>query len=214
MHEFNSDINNEYKDILLDLIQKCPNSLYRPIKTKYPNLFDLINIIPGTKFTEKVYNYLYIRPICICGSLTPFINIKEGYHRYCLNNCEARKKAKLDKMQETCMLKYGVSNYSQTKEFKQLPSNFSNPDTIKKIKETKLKKYGDSKFNNRDKCKETKLERYHDEKYCNKDQIIRTNQERYNANSFTATELGKETVRKTIQERYDKFIFNIIRRKI
>ena len=45
--------------------------------------------------------------------------------------------------------------------------------------QTKLKKYGDENYNNRQKCKLTKLEKYGDEKYNNSSQMKQTKIDKY-----------------------------------
>lgn len=53
-----------------------------------------------------------------------------------------------EKVKQTCLKKYGVTNVRKAKEIKS------------KIKETKLEKYGDATYSNRQKAEETCLEKY------------------------------------------------------
>ncbi len=75
-----------------------------------------------------------------------------------------------EKSKETCLEKYGFENFMLTKEFKKKTKNALNKynienfsqlkETKDKVKQTKLEKYGDENYNNREKSKETCLEKY------------------------------------------------------
>lgn len=73
------------------------------------------------------------------------------------------KKAVKDKLKTTCVERYGVENYSQTKQFKLFISKnnaMNNPENIKKIAQTKLKHYGSTTYNNTKKYKKTCRKKY------------------------------------------------------
>jgi len=83
-----------------------------------------------------------------CKNTTTYVNVNQGYLRYCCtrhSNCSEENKKKIRK---TKQLKYGNENYIN----------------VKKIKEVKLLKYGDEKYNNKEKWKESNLNRSNEEK--------------------------------------------------
>ena len=55
---------------------------------------------------------------CICGNLLKFINLSIGYKDHC-GNIECIKKIKVKKIEKTVLKRYGVKNYTQTKEYKE-----------------------------------------------------------------------------------------------
>ena len=74
---------------------------------------------------------------------------------------EEKQKSK-EKRQETCLERFGVKSNLQTKEVKEIVKNNSlkkygveNPIHSYKSKQTKLERYGDENYNNREKYKET-----------------------------------------------------------
>lgn len=91
--------------------------------------------------TSQEYYDSYIDPkhnnkYCnICGKQNKYKNLIKGYTLGCCT-------------EHTNLLKYGVENPFQAEEF------------IKKIKQTKIEKYGDENYNNRNKALNTTLELY------------------------------------------------------
>ena len=77
------------------------------------------------------------------------------------NNPQKNKKLHI-KTQQTCFKKYGVKGFN-----------------YKKAKQTKLERYGDENYTNKEQAKQTKLERYGDENYTNKDQAKQTCLKKY-----------------------------------
>ena len=75
---------------------------------------------------------------------------------------------------------------------------------IRKINsnKTKLEKYGDINYSNREKQKQTKLERYGDSNYNNKEKQKQTCLERYGVSSYTKTIECKNKIKQTCLERY------------
>jgi hypothetical protein len=88
------------------------------------------------------------------------------------------------KIQITNKIKYGITNVFQINKIKQ------------KIKQTKLERYGDENYLNRDKIKQTKLERYGDENYLNRDKIKQTKLERYGDENYNNQQKIKDTFNK------------------
>ena len=131
----------------------------------------------------------------VCGSKTKFENYVKGYRKYCSQKCVnksiitkekrickiCKKKFEIHKcrIKNTCSKicaekysqmpdikekqktnlkisvtkKYGVENYSQTQECK------------RKVKQTKLLKYGNENYCNSDKIRKNLIKRYEDDKY-------------------------------------------------
>jgi hypothetical protein len=107
--------------------------------------------------------------ICvICNKNTDFISITKGYKNTCSRECT--KTHMFAKQKETLLKNYGIINIFQKEEIKQ------------KIKETKLKKYGNENFNNSIKNKQTKLKKYGNENYVNSEKNKQTNIHKYGIN--------------------------------
>jgi hypothetical protein len=49
-----------------------------------------------------------------CGKPTTFVNLKSGYYTYCNTSCSKLDPEIEQKTQQTCLKKYGVSNYAKT----------------------------------------------------------------------------------------------------
>lgn len=85
-------------------------------------------------FTEKIFCYLNDiseRPVCkTCGNHVKFISVSKGYAQYCSKKCSANGEDSREKMKQTLLKKYGVTN------------NLHIPEIEKRIKENNLKKYG------------------------------------------------------------------------
>ncbi|MFW6281209.1 MAG: DUF7487 domain-containing protein [bacterium] len=72
----------------------------------------------------------------------------------------------------------------------------------KKRKRTKLEKYGDGNYCNKEKIKQTKLEKYGDGNYCNKEKIKQTNLEKYGVTNVFQDKKIKEKIKQTNLEKY------------
>lgn len=97
-------------------------STERWVRKHYPEEIAKVMATPGTKFTEKLYNYLYHNPvhICpVCGAPTKFRNFIYGYSTYCSVDCSYQSKDRVQKIKSSVKEKYGVDNYSQTKQWKE-----------------------------------------------------------------------------------------------
>ncbi len=69
-------------------------------------------------------------------------------------------------------------------------------------RKTKLEKYGDENYSNKEKQKQTKLERYGDPNYNNIEKQKQTCLEKYGVSSYTKTDECKNKIKKTCIERY------------
>ena len=98
-------------------------------------------------------------PTCVCGAPVKFKSFKIGYQSFCSKSCSAkhqkRSRESIEKAKKTykktMLEKYGVENYWQTEESKNLKRDFSNRPkrskqaeevALKKRQETNLRKYG------------------------------------------------------------------------
>lgn len=118
-----------------------------------------------------------------------------------------------EKIKETCIKKYGKSNYSQTDEYKEKIKKTINErygvDAItqselfkEKSKATKLLRYGDENYRNNDKIEKTCIERYGFKRYSSTDdckkQVKQTKLLRYGDENF----INKEKIKQTCLEKY------------
>lgn len=106
------------------------------MKKRNVELYDfIVKTYSGTTFSEKFYNCVNNNESTVvckhCGDMpTKFLDFKRGYSDYCSKKCQARSPSRREKIKETCLKKYGVEHFSQTKDYKQ------------KFKDTCLAKYG------------------------------------------------------------------------
>lgn len=103
--------------------------------------------------TAKEYFDEYLKQpgdgVCLCGKQTGFINISNGYHRYCSRECMMRDHATIqEKSKQTCLERYGDAHYN-------------NPE---KSRQTCLERYGDAHYNNSEKSKQTWANKTQDER--------------------------------------------------
>jgi len=88
----------------------------------------------------RILNDMTERPNCKCGKMVTFgKSTEDGYHDFCSVSCKFR----LALAQSTCMEKYGVYSPFDSDEFRQ------------KSRATKLERYGDEYYTNKEKGKET-----------------------------------------------------------
>lgn len=87
--------------------------------------------------------------ICyVCGGPTRFIHMTQGYSKYCCMQCVGKSDIRAEHIRQTNLEKYGCEN------------PFGSPEIREKSKLTRLKKYGDVNYNNREKSKKTCLDKY------------------------------------------------------
>lgn len=138
-----------------------------------------------------------------CHKETKFININEGYRKYCSKNCLYNSSSRIDKIKRT-----KIENDSYKKQGEKLTSFYKNKDEdffekrTEKMKSTKLEKYGDENFVNKEKALNTCEEKYGDKFYNNFEQTKKTNLERYGVEYS----LQNESVRKkSIETKLEKY---------
>jgi hypothetical protein len=177
---------NHYKD-KYDI--KCGETIEIDILDLYENSKSKINVICDVCGKEKmIANDMYNK------------NIKNGGYYACSRKCAQKK------IENTTIEKYGVENPFQS-------------DIIKeKIKETNLVKYGVEYYTQTEemlsKTKETCLEKYGVEHHLQKSDIfekqIQTNLEKYGVNYYSQTEMFKNKIKKTYNNKIIENFDNVI----
>ena len=158
------------------------------------NRYDDSDSLKETLF--RIYNGIEEHPKCpTCGKPLVFKGI---FFKFCSNICAQSSDEIKQKIKQTCIEKYGVDNYSKTKESKE------------KIKQTCLEKYGVEYFWQSNECKEkikqTCLEKYgvdsplKSEKIRNKGK--QTCLKKYGVDNPAKLEVNKEKVKKTCLKKY------------
>lgn len=163
----------------------------------YNELFKIFNFTNSRQ--EMIFclkHDIFKNPVCpTCGKTLKFLKSKDNYQHHCSKSCalsdlnvrkkfmstiisrygsyenfikENKQKAKL-----TCLRKYNSENYLGTDE------------CIRKSKETRLKRYGNSTYSNPEKAIKTCIERYGSGR--NNDKIKQTMLKRYGETSFLKT---------------------------
>lgn len=137
----------------------------------------------------KEYYDKYIEPgvehkCKVCGKDIPFGGLQFGYNKtYCSSKCfgttikhdlEAKKKR-----EETCLKKYGAKCFLGSKYLDRSVNYGGTPESIAKIRATKLARYGNENYCNMEKVYETKKKRYGDPFYSNRKQARKTCFEHY-----------------------------------
>lgn len=134
----------------------------------------------------------------ICNNSTKFISIGMGYKKYCSIKCKLNdpilNKQRRNKAIETNLRKYGVEHISQITGFGD------------KVKQTKLKKYGDPNYINVKKMQDTCLKKYGNITYTGTDEYNKkykkTCLEKYGTEHHTQFEAVKEKSKQTCLEKY------------
>jgi hypothetical protein len=180
------------------------------IKSRYPELYKEIDNIEADTFKEKCYIYNFGKNnICsVSGKETKFISYKCGYQTY-YGNKEATigiKDKRYDSIRKAFLKKYGVEHYSQTQEYRNRRKELHNSghydyvEINKKVKNTKLEKYGNSNYVNIEKNKQTKLEKYGDENYNNREKNKQTCLEKYGVSNYSKTEKSRKELSRRCKE--------------
>ena len=126
----------------------------KSIKLKYNEFWEYIikNYTIPQKWTEKLYwfyNNINTQPLCpTCGKPLKFLRLSVGYPQYCSTKCSNSSQDKKNKCIETCKNKYGGN------------APASSRDILEKMNNTKIERYGDINYNNREKAHTTMNELY------------------------------------------------------
>ena len=145
--------------------------------------------------TYHIINGITEIPICkVCTTKVNFKDFRNGYLTYCSPKCVSNDSATKDKIEQTCLTKYGVTHSSRI------------PGIQEKKKQTWLTNYGvDNPFKNKEiqqKCKSTLLANYGvDSPF--KSETIRakqriTVQARYGTDNVAKLEEVKQKIAKTL----------------
>ena len=208
INEFNIDTEkyrSAGKDIkfIMNIISKLKHSnsglsYSEYIKLITPNFNKLANT---SERLFCIFNNLNQRPKCAspgCTNDVSFINITDGFRKYCSGKCSANDPINKEKTKQTNLEKYGTTCSLQNKEVKEKSTEtklkrygtehvLQNKEIRNKVKETNLKKYGvEVAFSNKEvqaKVKKTILEKYGVEHVTGskeiQDKVKATNLERY-----------------------------------
>jgi len=206
--------NEEIKKFILEeLFKKYKTKNYKEIgrgislffrKLKYKNklLFNYIledlNISNPFEFLYLVLNNVQPNKCKVCGKNAIFININSGYRLYCSGKCSKNDNDVKEKIKQTCLKRYGVTNASLSK------------DINKKKKETFLNKYGvDHPFKLKivqEKFKQTCLNNYGVENPLQsnliKEKIKQTCLNKYGVENISQVEKIKEKKKNTLLNNY------------
>ena len=138
----------------------------------------------------------------ICGKLTKFRRLSNGYNKFCSNKCAGQSEVIKEKIKETCLKKYGTDNFSKTNEYKNRYKetclkkygidNYSKTNEYKnRYKETCLKKYGVTSYTKTDECKE---------------KIKETSIKKYNANHYSESIEYSKNRKSVTSKKYEKIL--------
>ena len=136
------------------------------------------NIMPEQYYTDHIQE----RHTCLeCGKLTVFRGIKKGYQRFCSLKCSTNNSDIKNKVVNTLMKRYNVTNAMYNDCFKTKCINSLNKtletkkdEIIERRKRSKEEKYGNENYNNREKASDTSLERYGETNYNNREKFNNT----------------------------------------
>jgi len=207
-------IKNQLNEFILDNIR----SSSRMIKSRYPNLYEYINVnFEGNSFKEKCYVAIFGRNnICpISKKPTKFIDYKIGYQKYFSNKEAAvgEKENRLERMKKAFIDKYGVEHYSKTEQFKNTikkkheEGEYDYEEIQIKSKKTRLERYENEKYINYDKIKDTKLKKYSNPHYNNRERAIKTTIERYGVDNVNKLPKNRNKLGKfKIKQKVDRIL--------
>ena len=218
------------KEEVLKLIEEHQDSYPQIIKTYHGDFYNkIINLYIGEKFGEKLYRWIHegenFGKCLNCEKETKFQSFIIGFKKYCSKKCSnistagVRSKTLTHKVPdplfwiETSCKKCGKLFWSLIKRNQLFCSNgcstnftANNEERLRKIKETKLERYGDETFVNSEKAKETCIERYGVDNASKSDiikqKIIESNREIYGVDYSCQNEEIKEKIKNTNLERY------------
>lgn len=196
------------------------------ISTHFPEFYIYImEHYPSTlTWSEKLYWYyngLTKIPVCVvCGKRVKYVNIKEGYKKYCSDKCACNSKEVREKSKQTWLNKYGVENSSYDRRVIEMRSKtqreryggvgFASKELMNKTKKTNLERYGyEYAFQNpeiQERQKQTCLERYGVESSFAaeevKEKIKQTNLEKYGVENPGWTEESQQKIKQTNLKKY------------
>ena len=217
---------------IINIINDHNDCYTQIIKSKHRDFYDdVCKRYSGDKFGEKLYRYLYNGDklgVCKnCGSRTKFKSVIIGYAAYCGKRCSNEHNR--NKISETRRLnaQKNKHRYVESKSCVNCNSIFESykfrnrkfcsikcssistgcdVNRLSKIKDTKLKRYGDSNYVNSSKARKTCLDRYGVDNIFKfreiKDLIREINLQKYGVEcTFQSGEI-KQKIKQTVLNRY------------
>ena len=135
--------NEEFIKLIDDVLSKFKMNFYgRILKTHHKAMFDEIvrrtsfldenHMIPFTARLYCIRNNLYSNPICSCDgcqNTVEWYGKINAFRQYCSNECKNKDEKFWNKVQNTCLEKFGVLNPFQSEEIKERIRN-SNIDRL------------------------------------------------------------------------------------
>jgi hypothetical protein len=223
-------------DQLKEIAENSTGHTFHRIVKKNKDLHDWImsetkESLPDANISEKSYFLLYGKPSCPHGNERKYLTFTRGYG-YCSrpescqchkddekthskemwkNKTKSEKEAAQKKREKTNIKKYGVSNTGQTPQaIASREKTYKIPARVeeigRKIKKTKLEKYGDEDWVNTPKRKKTCLERYGVEEHLSRpevwDTIRKTNMEKYGVEYPSQSPIIREKQKQSMMEKY------------
>lgn len=137
-------------------VKSNPN-LVNQIKDKYKDSLSLRETI------YRIVHHIDVRPVCLnCGKQVNFVGkIKLPYRQYCCFRCSRECSLTMERMKKTCENRYGGIGFaskelyekSENKSKELYGENYRKDVQQVKARKTKLEKYGDENYNNRESAK-------------------------------------------------------------
>lgn len=138
------------------------------LKNRYDDSLSLSETI------ARIFNKMENRPVCKeCGKPLKYIALNHPFNLFCSKSCSNNNEDTKNHLKETCLKKYGVTNTAKAecvkrkyrdrmeeKYGKGIINAFQVKSVIKKLEQTKIKKYGDKNYNNRIGAEKTCLKKY------------------------------------------------------
>lgn len=213
-------------DEIYKLILEKPDCCVQIIKARYHDFYKKIDEeYSGSKFSEKLYIHYNGKPICkVCGNDTKFMSFQKGYREFCSPKCSNvfNRENLMEKHSEWVSSKHETKICLHCKkEFTALISRDSkycshqcsveaignSEERLQKIRDTKLERYGDAGYTNRDKQKETNLNRYGFENAAKSEEVKKkiktTNKEKYGTYHYFQSDVAKIKNKEIIQKKYN-----------
>lgn len=214
------------EDEIYKLILEKPDCCVQIIKARYRDFYEKIDkTYSGSKFSEKLYIYYNGKVTCkLCSNDTTFMSFQKGYREFCSAKCSNAFN------RENLMEKHSkwVSSKHETKECLHCGKEFdalisrnskycshqcsveaiaNSEERLQKIRDTKLERYGDEYYTNREKQRQTNLERYGFENAAKSEEVKKkikiTNKEKYGVGHYFQSEIGKIENKEIIRKKYN-----------
>lgn len=179
------------------------------------NEFKLLSKVEQENIINSIKHYYFDTILCR-DEICELLNIKMTVYKKIIhdNNWKRSKQRDYECQKRIKKIRYGYENpWQDVENIKQSYIKYfgvDNPQKSKKVKEkskqTKLERYGDENYNNRNKAKETNLMRYGFDNpiKCSevKEKIKQTNLKRYGVENSSQSKEIKEKIKQSNKERY------------